>query len=55
MYIAIQFPDHFVEGDIALEVKSPVFTLIRARNNQNGYSFLVFELYKTILMPAKNR
>ncbi|BBP90252.1 hypothetical protein BsIDN1_38700 [Bacillus safensis] len=55
VYIEIQFPDHFVEGDIALEVKSPIFTLISTGKNQNRYDFFVFKLYQNHFNAGKKK
>lgn len=53
VYIEIQFPDHFVEGDIALEVKAQYLHLSVQEKIKTDTSSSYSSFTKTILMPAK--
>ncbi|GLJ02393.1 Hsp20/alpha crystallin family protein [Bacillus sp. YKCMOAS1] len=53
VYIEIQFPDHFVEGDIALEVKSQYLHLSVQEKIKTDTTSSYSSFTKTILMPAK--
>ncbi|WP_353855456.1 Hsp20/alpha crystallin family protein [Bacillus sp. Bos-x628] len=53
VYIEIQFPDHFVEGDIALEVKSQYLHLSVQEKIKTDMTSSYSSFTKTILMPAK--
>ncbi|MDM5320393.1 Hsp20/alpha crystallin family protein [Bacillus altitudinis] len=53
VYIAIQFPDHFVEGDIALEVKAQYLHLSVQETIKTDTTSSYSSFTKTILMPAK--
>ncbi|MFS0657172.1 Hsp20/alpha crystallin family protein [Bacillus sp. 179-C3.3 HS] len=53
VYIDIQFPDHFVEGDIALEVKAQYLHLSVQEKIKTDTTSSYSSFTKTILMPAK--
>ncbi|MCM2988617.1 Hsp20/alpha crystallin family protein [Bacillus safensis] len=53
VYIEIQFPDHFVEGDIALEVKAQYLHLSVQEKIKTDTSSSYSSFTKTVLMPAK--
>ncbi|MCY7706946.1 Hsp20/alpha crystallin family protein [Bacillus safensis] len=53
VYIEIQFPDHFVEGDIALEVKAQYLHLSVQEKIKTNTTTSYSSFTKTILMPAK--
>ncbi|MFS3913775.1 Hsp20/alpha crystallin family protein [Bacillus australimaris] len=53
VYIEIQFPDHFVEGDIALEVKTQYLHLSVQEKIKTDTTSSYSSFTKTILMPAK--
>ncbi|KUF24731.1 Hsp20/alpha crystallin family protein [Bacillus sp. G1(2015b)] len=53
VYIEIQFPDHFVEGDIALEVKAQYLHLSVQEKIKTDTTSSYSSFTKTILMPAK--
>ncbi|UCZ69368.1 Hsp20/alpha crystallin family protein [Bacillus pumilus] len=53
VYIEIQFPDHFVEGDIALEVKAQYLHLSVQETIKTDTTSSYSSFTKTILMPAK--
>ncbi|OBW52421.1 sporulation protein [Bacillus safensis] len=53
VYIEIQFPDHFVEGDIALEVKAQYLHLSVQEKIKTDTTTSYSSFTKTILMPAK--
>ncbi|USD77567.1 Hsp20/alpha crystallin family protein [Bacillus safensis] len=53
VYIEIQFPDHFVEGDIALEVKAQYLHLSVQEKIKTDTTSSYSSFIKTILMPAK--
>ncbi|MGM0814578.1 MAG: Hsp20/alpha crystallin family protein [Bacillota bacterium] len=53
VYIEIQFPDHFVEGDIALEVKAQYLHLSVQEKSKTDTTSSFSSFTKTILMPAK--
>ncbi|MBR0613622.1 MULTISPECIES: Hsp20/alpha crystallin family protein [Bacillus] len=53
VYIEIQFPDHFVEGDIALEVKAQYLHLSVQEKIKTNTTTSYSSFNKTILMPAK--
>ncbi|WP_456266948.1 MULTISPECIES: Hsp20/alpha crystallin family protein [unclassified Bacillus (in: firmicutes)] len=53
VYIEIQFPDHFVEGDIALEVKAQYLHLSVQEKIKTETTSSYSSFTKTILMPAK--
>ncbi|MGE6629574.1 Hsp20/alpha crystallin family protein [Bacillus sp. NPDC077027] len=53
IYIEIRFPDHFIEGDIALEVKSQYLHLSVQEKIKTETSSTYSSFTKTILMPAK--
>mgnify|MGYP002655953205 CR=1 FL=1 len=53
VYIDIQFPDHFVEGDIALEVKAQYLHLAVQEKIKTNTTSSYSSFTKTILMPAK--
>ncbi|UYO34220.1 Hsp20/alpha crystallin family protein [Bacillus zhangzhouensis] len=53
VYIVIQFPDHFVEGDIALEVKAQYLHLSVQEKIKTDTTSSYSIFTKTILMPAK--
>lgn len=53
VYIEIQFPDHFVEGDIALEVKAQYLHFSVQEKIKTNTTTSYSSFTKTILMPAK--
>ncbi|MGK9489045.1 Hsp20/alpha crystallin family protein [Bacillus pumilus] len=53
VYIEIQFPDHFVEGDIALEVKAQYLHLSVQETIKTDTTSSYSSFTKNILMPAK--
>lgn len=53
VYIEIQFPDHFVEGDITLEVKAQYLHLSVQEKIKTDTSSSYSSFTKTVLMPAK--
>ncbi|MDG3043486.1 Hsp20/alpha crystallin family protein [Bacillus sp. B6(2022)] len=53
VYIEIRFPDHFVEGDIALEVKAQYLHLSVQEKIKTDMTSSYSSFTKTILMPAK--
>ncbi|MCY7564122.1 Hsp20/alpha crystallin family protein [Bacillus safensis] len=53
VYIEIHFPDHFVEGDIALEVKAQYLHLSVQEKIKTDTTSSYSSFTKTILMPAK--
>ncbi|MEK5497602.1 Hsp20 family protein [Bacillus sp. FSL M8-0077] len=53
VYIEIRFPDHFVEGDIVLEVKAQYLHLSVQEKIKTDTTSSYSSFTKTILMPAK--